>query len=215
MRLRLSDLNDVASVTSSFVINAVKHEATIMYIHLLLGLRDRELGSINGSFAGTLYSAMKVLESSWKELVDYIESGTINVKADLRLDQFVRCRLESLLSPDLARAQELLVEFEKGFHGIMSRVWPHCAGVRCLDTGSMKIYADILQREHCSGIPFYNQVYGSSERVGMMNLWPLSDRRLYLTIISCMYLEFISEANIDNPDPKTLLADQVTICYHK
>ena len=48
-----------------------------------------------------------------------------------------------------------------------------------------------------------------------MNLWPLSDRRLYLPIMNCMYLEFIPEANIDDPDPKTLFADHVTICYYK
>ena len=149
MRSRLSDyFNDVARITPSFVINAVTYEPTIMYLHLLLALRDRELGTINGSFAGTLYCAMKGLESSWKELVHDIESGTINDKAEISLDQSIRCRLESLISPDPAMAQELRVEFEKGFHGIMSRVWAHCAGVRCLDTGSMKIYADILQREH-------------------------------------------------------------------
>ena len=81
MRSRLSDyFNDVTRITPSFVINAVTHKPTIMYIHLLLGLRDRKLGSINGSFAGTLHCAMKVLESSWKELVHDIESGIINDK---------------------------------------------------------------------------------------------------------------------------------------
>ena len=120
-----------------------------------------------------------------------------------------------LLTPDLVKAQELRVEFEKGFHGIMLRVWTHCAGVRCLDTGSIQVYSDILKREHCNGISFYDQVYGSSEGVCMITLWSLSDRRSYLPIMTFMFLDFIPEANIDYPDPKTLFADQVTICYYK
>ena len=43
--------------------------------------------------------------------------------------------LNKLLKPDKQRANELRVEFQKGFYGIARRIWPHLAYVHGVVSG--------------------------------------------------------------------------------
>ena len=44
-------------------------------------------------------------------------------------------KLDSLLKPDIKRADELKEEFAKGFDGIVKRIWPHVNLVLACSTG--------------------------------------------------------------------------------
>lgn len=44
-------------------------------------------------------------------------------------------KLNNLLKPDRKRAEELKLEFSKGFHGIVNRIWPHINLVLACSTG--------------------------------------------------------------------------------
>lgn len=99
------------------------HEA--FYVQLLFALKDPDLGHIIIGFLHFLESGMKLLEKEWKNLTRDIERGTL--KADLNLLPAIRKSLTKELQtygPDPARAAQLRGEFEKGFVGIIERIWP-------------------------------------------------------------------------------------------
>merc|ERR550534_45329 len=95
-------------------------EPEALYIHLLFGLTDPNIGIIESNFASTVYTGLKSLECSWQDLVQDIENGTI--KKDLDISQDVRLELEKELKADPKRAQELRKEFEQGFDNIVRRI---------------------------------------------------------------------------------------------
>ena len=112
------------------------HEA--FYIHLLFGLLDPDLGILFVVFIDILESAMKVLEKEWKNITRDIELGSLN--AELNLPPDIRESLSSELrkyGAEPARAAQLRGEFEKGFQGIIKRIWPRVPVIIGVDgTGS-------------------------------------------------------------------------------
>ena len=52
---------------------------------------------------------------------------------------FLPSKLDSLLKPDKTRAEELKREFNKGFDGIVSRIWPHINLVLACSTGTLML----------------------------------------------------------------------------
>ena len=110
------------------------HES--IYVHLLFGLRDPGMSKIIAGFTTTFYNAMKQLESEWPQLVEDIRTGQLS--ADLHLPQSIRKSLEEALDSDPDRANELEVEFQKGFDGILRRVWHNLVCVVAIDIGGHK-----------------------------------------------------------------------------
>ena len=53
-------------------------EPELQYVHLLFGLKDRNVGIIESNFAPLIYAALVSLEANWPELVADIEFGRIN-----------------------------------------------------------------------------------------------------------------------------------------
>ena len=107
-----------------------------VYVHLLFGLRDRNLRAFGAGFTSNLMSAMRQLEECWSDIVRDIEEGTVstkNVPADIH-DQLVR----ALGGGDRERSLELRKDFEKGFDGIMKRVWPFLERVQAIDSTGIK-----------------------------------------------------------------------------
>lgn len=130
-------------------------EAT--YIHLLFGLRDRNLGGIMANFTSNLMSAMRQLEHCWQDIVSDIEHGTISY---LNLESDVQKKFaKSLGSGDPERAAELKTEFEKGFDGIIRRVWPHIHYINAVDSAGLK---GVLLDTYAKGMPclIFNKHYG-------------------------------------------------------
>ena len=102
------------------------------YIHFLFGLRERDVGAFNIGFLPNLESAMQQLKRCWKDIVKDLEHGTIN--ASLNLPEDIRTRLTMALGKgDLDRARQLRQEFEKGFTGIMKRIWPRLQVIASID----------------------------------------------------------------------------------
>ena len=98
--------------TSPLVVYSISDERTTRYVHLLFGLRFHSLYAIDTTFASVLYVVFHDLESMWPELVKDIRRGTL--KKELVMAKDHRAELESYLSPDPQRADELEVEFKKG-----------------------------------------------------------------------------------------------------
>jgi GH3 auxin-responsive promoter len=91
----------------------ISDEPAARYVHLLFGLRCRDLLRIESTFSSLVYLTFHDLEKHWKELVTDIRQGTL--RKDLDIAEDIRQDLEAKLSPDPQRATELQTEFSQGF----------------------------------------------------------------------------------------------------
>jgi len=182
-------------------------EPEALYIHLLFGLTDPNIGIIESNFASTVYTGLKSLECSWQDLVQDIENGTI--KKDLDISQDVRLELEKELKADPQRAEELRKEFEQGFDNIVRRIWPNMNLVLCTTTGSMEMYYKALKSKYLKEVPTYSPIYGASEGLLGVNLFPDRPDSRYCLIPDAQFFEFIPQENMDDENPQTKLLHEV------
>ncbi|XP_072021511.1 uncharacterized protein [Amphiura filiformis] len=176
------------------------------YIHLLFGLFDRDVSKILAGFTTTFYNAMKQLEKDWLKLVEDIRIGSIN--ADLKLPQNIRDALQKAMVSDSDRAKELEVEFEKGFDGILRRIWPRLVCVIVIDIGGHK---EKLINTYAKGVTLYGHLYASSEGIIAINLWPDIMEERYALFPDIMFYEFIPEDIRDRDQPETKLIHELQI----
>lgn len=94
----------------------IDHETPCRYIHVLFGLRHRDLSKIETLFVPLVYYAMEEIEKQSGNFVKDIREGTL--KADLDIPADTRRQLEERLYPDPKRADELEKEFKKGLKSI-------------------------------------------------------------------------------------------------
>jgi len=182
-------------------------EPEALYIHLLFALMDTNIGIIESNFAATVYTGLKSLEHSWKDLVQDIERGEINQSLNIPND--VREELQKVLQPNPDRAKDLRKEFEAGFDGIVRRVWPNMNLVLCTTTGSMEMYHEALKSKYLKDVPTYSPIYGASEGLLGVNLYPDRQESLYCLIPDAQFFEFIPQAEIEKESPQTLLLHQL------
>ena len=123
---------------------STEHEA--QYMVLLFGLRDANIGLWFGPFSSQVHKAMSRLEKHWQQLVHDIQTGTID--KDLKITAEAREACMKELTPEPERAEELKREFEKGFDGIMRRVWPHLIFIWGINTSN---YTEKLRNEYANG----------------------------------------------------------------
>ena len=90
----------------------IPDEGSTRYIHLLFGIRHRDLQKIETIFVSLAYFAFLDLEKEWSNLVKDVQNGTL--KEDLDITPEIRAQLLARLSPDPERAAELEREFKKG-----------------------------------------------------------------------------------------------------
>ncbi|XP_071479317.1 uncharacterized protein [Diadema antillarum] len=179
-------------------------EAT--YIHLLFGLRDRNLGGIQANFTSNLMSAMRQLEYCWRDIVHDIEKGSISY---LNLASDVQEALTRALGDgDPKRADELRTEFEKGFDGIIRRVWPHIQYINAIDSAGLR---EVLLDSYAKDIPIFAPGYGATEGIMGINLWPTSGKDEFVLLPGLTVYEFIPENNMNDDDPQTILIDELDI----
>ncbi|XP_055355663.1 uncharacterized protein LOC129600997 [Paramacrobiotus metropolitanus] len=180
------------------------------YVQILFALRFRELGAIEGIFASLVYFAFQRMESEWKDLVNDIRHGTL--KPDPKVPLHIRQELLKHLRPDAQRADELEIEFNKGFEGIGSRLWPELGIINCITTGAFAIYAKYLREFYCKGILLYSTCLASTEGFLGANFWPFNQPiPRYSILPRTHFYEFIPLEEISKPDPETVLADELRI----
>ncbi|KAJ8297381.1 hypothetical protein KUTeg_023912 [Tegillarca granosa] len=182
-------------------------EPVALYIHLLFGLRERDIGTIEANFSSTIYTAFKALEYHKETLVHDIMFGCLNSK--LEIDKETRNDLESLLIPDPERAKEIKGAFSKGSEGLAKRLWPNCHLVLCCDTGSFALQADMLRESFCKGIHIYSPIYSASEGLIGLNIWPNEKPSRYLLLPETLFYEFIPIENTVMEQPKPLFLEEV------
>ena len=184
-------------------------EPEALYIHLLFALRDPQIGVIEANFASLVFNAFKTLEREMPNLVKDIAHGTLN--PDLKLKAEVREKLEALLTPDPQRAAELQTAVEGGSEGLAKRVWPDLHVVLCTDTGTFSLYGEKLRQTFLKGVPLYSPIYGATEGLIGVNIWPKDVPSRYLLHPRSQFFELIPVAHAEEDQPQTRLLHQVLL----
>lgn len=184
-------------------------EPEALYVHLLFGLIDKDLGSLEANFSSTIYSAFKALEIHKESLIHDIENGRIS--ETIQIDEGIREELNSLLNPNPIRSKEMREAMSQGPEGLAKRLWPNCEVVLCCDTGAFELQAEMLKDTYCKGMEIYSPLYAASEGLIGINIWPDQKPSRYLLVPQTLFYEFIPIENSLEDQPKTLLIDQVKV----
>ncbi|XP_071505714.1 uncharacterized protein [Diadema antillarum] len=197
-------LSGFSTPPAGYKINTL-HEA--LYVQLLFGLLDPDIGAVVLTFAHFLESAMKMLETNWRQLVYDIKHGTLNPA--LKLPAEIRRELSEDLArhgADPKRAAQLENEFEKGFQRIIQRIWPRIRGIHAVDSsGSWPR----ISQTYAEGLQLITLVYGCSEAFMCVSPGPKFLRSGYLPFVDQVLFEFIREQDMSLDKPKTFFLNEV------
>ena len=129
------------------------------------------------------------------------------------------------LRPDRQRASELRQIFAvTGFVGVARRVWPGLRAVRMLATGGFAVHARLLADTYMQGVHQLSLVHASSEGFYGVNVAAvggngeprsLGANSRYTTLPQLGFYEFIPLADVEQSQPPTLFADQVSLLPFK
>ena len=156
------------------------------YARLLFALLDPDVSQIVAPFTWTVLDTLQFLEKNHKQLLKDIENGTIST--DSGIPDTLREQLKSKLIASPERAKELRTEFEKGFEGIIPRIWKKCRRIVAAGTGAFAIYTRKL-RFYSGEVIMNNGFYAASEAVIGRCLGDGSDE--YALITDNAFFEFL------------------------
>ncbi len=174
---------------------------TAYYCHILFALLEPKLSYITANFASNVLEALQILEREWPQLLNDIYQGELN--PNLSLDIATRKELQSRLKPSPEKSNTLRTEFEKGFSGIIPRIWPQLSYIQCITSGSLQLYKESL-KFYAGEIPIYSSNYGASEAWIGCNLEPQLDSTAYVMTPHTAFFEFIHISQIDADQPTTV-----------
>ena len=123
------------------------------------------------------------------------------------------------LRPDKRRASDLRQIFAGGFVGVARRVWPGLRAVRMVATGMFAAHARLLADTYMAGVPQYSLVHAASEGFFGVNVAAADDdgpkslgpNSRYTVLPQLGFYEFIALADVDQTQPPTVFADQVSL----
>ena len=115
----------------------------LRYIQAIFALKDEYLSALRTTYCTNLSCFSQEIESNWRNIVSDISTGTINT--DLDIPCHVRIDLSAVLKPYPIRGEQLRKEFERGFDGIATRVWPYLMHMFAIVPSDFQIDADLLE----------------------------------------------------------------------
>ena len=192
--------------TSPIEVMGIKDKDTANYLHLLFAIKERNLAYISGVFISNVLDLFRILEENYKDLIRDIRKGSINKK--LNLDKDLRNKLNGYLSPNATRANDIEEEFNKGFKGIVKRIWPNIMYIATVTGANFSIYDDKVNY-YTDYLPIYSTVYGATESTIGIN--PYIEKIRYVVIPDTVFYEFIPIKEINKENPKTLLINEINV----
>lgn len=192
--------------TSPIEVMEIKDKDSANYLHLLFALKEKNLAYISAAFISNILDLFRILEDNYNDLVNDIKKGRINKK--INLDEEVRKILNSYLEPNATRADELSIEFKKGFKGVVRNIWPNIMYIATVTGGNFSIYDDKVNY-YTDNLPIYSPVYAATE--GTIGINPYIKKIRYIIIPDTVFYEFIPFEEIDNDNPKTLLINELKV----
>ncbi|KAH7889088.1 GH3 auxin-responsive promoter [Phlebopus sp. FC_14] len=129
----------VSNSTSPTATSFIPNFASLMTIHALFALADRQLAVISGVFSTVVRDFYRVVEGRWEFLIQCIEDGII---PDLEGLGELRGHLQAHFSPNVQRAEELrTIDRDAANAGWLKRVWPNLRRVVATSSGA---YATVM-----------------------------------------------------------------------
>ena len=192
--------------TSPYEVMKIKDKNAALYLHLLFALKDKNLTYISGVFISNVLDALRVLEDNSQLLVRDIRRGTIN--RNLNIGGETRKKLSKYLRPNAGRADEIELEFSKGFEGICRRIWPKLIYIASVTGANFSIYDDMVNY-YTGSIPIYSPAYAATE--AMIGINPYADKIRYVIIPDTVFYEFIPIEEGNKENPKTYYIDELKI----
>jgi len=127
------------------------------------------------------------------------------------------------LRPDKQRASELRGIFAGGFVGVARRVWPGLRAVNMVATGGLAVHARLLADTYLQGVPQLSLTHAASEGLYGVNVAAAEDEEpkslgpnsRYTVLPQLGFYEFIPLADVEQTQPATLFADQVSLLPFK
>lgn len=192
--------------TSPYEVMGIKDKEISLYLHVLFGLREKNLLYISGVFISNVLDLLRIMEKNSDKLVKDIREGRLS--STLKIDEKTRKALNKYLSPNAARAEELEREFKKGFNGICKRIWPKLQYIASVTGANFSIYNDMVNY-YSGNTPIYSPCYAASE--GTMGINPYVIKTRYVIIPDTVFYEFIPIGEFDKKKPRTLSPDELEI----
>jgi len=154
--------NENLVYTTPECISYPESKMNFRYLHLLFALMEEDLSFITCTFMTAAADAILFLEDNWQMFVKDIETGTIN--DDILIPQNIKNQIMPLIKPMPERAKALKTEFEKGFEGIMSRIWPNLEFIFGISGGSFKVYTEKI-KHYLGRVKIHYSIYSASEGI--------------------------------------------------
>ena len=161
---------------------------TALYLHALFGLLDETAGCIEAIFGSHIISWIGMIISRRDELVADIAGGRIDPGVALAPE--LRRELEALLVANPARAAAVDAALHGPEAGLLQRLWPQLRVLSTVVSGSFAVSLPRLRMLAGEGIPIFATVFGSTESMVGVNLWPEQQER-YALSIGAAYFEFL------------------------
>lgn len=192
--------------TSPYEVMKIKDKNAALYLHLLFALKDKNLTYISGIFISNVLDALRMLENNAELLVRDIRKGRID--RNLNINEETRKKLNKYLKPNSGRADEIELEFSKGFEGICRRIWPKLIYIASVTGANFSIYDDMVNY-YTGSIPIYSPVYGATE--AMIGINPYISKIRYVIIPDTVFYEFIPVKESNKENPKTYCIDELKV----
>lgn len=163
-----------------------------MYAQMLCGLYQRQqVVWLGVTFANGLIWAINFLRLNWQQLVQDIQTGTLNPKL-ITHSSVIEC-MARVVKPDPELAGFVARECGKDdWEGIIRRIWPNAKFLEAIITGTMSQYITTL--DYYSGeLPIVCRTYACSECFVGINLNPRCSPSeiAYTTMPNMAYYEFL------------------------
>ena len=192
--------------TSPYEVMKIKDKNAALYLHLLFALEDKNLTYISGVFISNVLDALRTLEDNAELLVRDIRRGSIN--RNLNIDGETRKKLNKCLKPNAGRADEIELEFSKGFEGICRRIWPKLIYIASVTGANFSIYDDMVNY-YTGSVPIYSPAYASTE--AMIGINPYISKIRYVIIPDTVFYEFIPVKESNKENPQTYCIDELKV----
>ncbi|MBN2453869.1 MAG: GH3 auxin-responsive promoter family protein, partial [Candidatus Omnitrophica bacterium] len=141
----------------------------------------------------------------WQDrIIDDIERGTIS--ADMNISPAIRSVITRALKPDPRRAAELKAILKGNGKLLPKHFWPNMKLIECWQGGMMKLYLNELQDYFG---PVHRRDIGCVSTESRNSIPISDDTPGGVLAIRTNFYEFILKEDINKPDPKALLCNEL------
>lgn len=156
------------------------------YVKLWLALSEPQMKSVYSIYLYDILLFLQYFKEHWMEIVEHMEKGEIPEEIDLTKE--IKEKLLAISRPSKEWFSYVRRECEKGFVGIVQRVWKECVMVSGIGGKVFGTQEQVL-REFLGNIPIHYYLYASSE--AHIGIAITQEDDSYVCIPHSCFMEFI------------------------